>query len=61
MLPRIPQLLLSIVNMKLRDCYASLEALCEDLDDDPEEIKKVLAQVGYCYQESINQFKPKSE
>ena len=32
MIPNDPVMLLSFVNMKLRDKYASLEAMCEDLD-----------------------------
>ena len=34
MLPLDPQMLLSVINMKLRDFYSSLDALCEDLDED---------------------------
>ena len=32
MLPQDPAMLLSYVNMKLRDQYASLDDLCDDLD-----------------------------
>ena len=32
-LPKDSFLLLSVVNMKLRDFYSSLDALCEDLDE----------------------------
>ena len=38
MLPNDPMMLLSFVNMKLRDQYGSLEALCEDLDQDGQKI-----------------------
>ena len=31
MIPNDPVMLLSFVNMKLRDKYASLEVMCEDL------------------------------
>ncbi len=31
-LPKDPAMLLSAVNMKLRDFYDSLDALCDDLD-----------------------------
>lgn len=34
MLPSDPMILYSYVNQKLRDDYASLEALCEDLELD---------------------------
>ena len=32
MIPNDPVMLLSFVNMKLRDKYANLEAMCEDFD-----------------------------
>ena len=38
MLPSDPIMLLSVVNMKLRDSYASLDALCDDLDVSEDEI-----------------------
>jgi len=56
MLPNDPIMLLSAVNMKLRDCYASLEALCEDMDVRPEELTQKLAEVGYEYSRERNQF-----
>lgn len=56
MLPNDPMMLLSVVNMKLRDSYASLEALCDDLDVPKEEITKKLEQVGYQYNKETNQF-----
>ena len=31
-LPKDPAMLLSIVNMKLRDFYPSLDVLCDDLE-----------------------------
>ena len=33
-LPSDPIMLLSVVNLKLRDFYPSLDALCDDLDAD---------------------------
>ena len=56
MLPGDPIMLLSFVNMKLRDQYASLEALCEDMDVNSEEIVAKLAAVGYEYNTERNQF-----
>ena len=55
-LPKDPMLLLSVVNMKLRDHYASLDALCEDLEIDKEELTKQLKGIEYEYDESGNQF-----
>jgi len=56
MLPNDPIMLLSFVNMKLRDRYASLDALCEDMDADKEEILRKLSEVGYEYNRETNQF-----
>ena len=56
MLPNDPIMLLSFVNMKLRDAYSSLDALCEDMDENKEEIIARLATVGYEYSKERNQF-----
>ena len=56
MLPKDPIMLLSTVNMKLRDQYASLDALCEDMDVDRKEIEAKLAEVGYEYDRENNRF-----
>lgn len=42
-LPRNAAILFSLLNMKLRDQYASLEALCDDLDEDQQEITRLMA------------------
>ena len=55
-LPQDPAVLLSYVNMKLRDSYPSLAALCDDLGADEEEIRKALAQIGYEYSADKNAF-----
>lgn len=55
-LPNDPVILLSTVNMKLRDFYPSLDALCEDLEEDKDEIIKKLADIDYEYDASSNQF-----
>ena len=49
-------MLLSFVNLKLRDFYDSLEALCEDLDVDRDEIVKKLSGIGYRYNKEKNRF-----
>ena len=56
MLPKDPIMLLSMINMKLRDRYASLDALCEDMDEDKAQIIAALAVIGYEYNEETNQF-----
>ena len=57
MLPKDPVMLLSMINMKLRDQYSDLDALCDDMDEDREEIIKTLAGAGYNYDPEQNQFK----
>lgn len=56
MMPKDPVMLLSYVNLKLRDFYATLDALCEDLDADRNEIVDKLAGIDYHYDEEKNQF-----
>lgn len=56
MLPEDPIMLLSIVNTKLRDYYPTLEALCDDLDEDAAEVKNALAGIDYEYDAEKNQF-----
>jgi hypothetical protein len=56
MVPKDPAMLLSYVNLKLRDYYGSLDALCEDLDLDRQEIADRLAGIDYHYDEERNQF-----
>ena len=56
MLPKDPVMLLSFINLKLRDYYSSFEALCEDLDVDGKEIIDKLAGINYQYDADKNQF-----
>ena len=56
MLPKDPVMLLSFVNLKLRDFYGDLGALCEDLGIDAEEITDRLAAIDYHYDAERNQF-----
>lgn len=55
-LPNDPVILLSTVNMKLRDFYPSLEALCEDTGVNPQELIEKLASIDYEYDAASNQF-----
>ena len=55
-LPKDPAILLSFINTKLRDCYASLAELCRDLEADETEIRTQLAQIGYEYSAEKNAF-----
>lgn len=54
--PNDPAMLLSFVNLKLRDFYASLEDLCEDLQLNQEELCSRLAAIDYAYDRAVNQF-----
>lgn len=56
MLPKDPMILLSYVNTKLRDEYADLEAMCEDLELDRETIEAQLSPLGYRYDAEQNRF-----
>lgn len=56
MIPQDPVMLLSFINLKLRDFYGSLEALCEDLDVDRESLEQKLNAIDYHYNEERNQF-----
>lgn len=56
MIPSDPVMLLSYMNLKLRDFYPSLQAFCEDTDEDMEKIKDKLSQIDYHYDEEKNQF-----
>lgn len=57
MLPNDPNVLLSYINMKLRDNDESLEDLCEDIDEDYTTIVEKLARAGYKYNEETRQFR----
>ncbi len=56
-LPKDPFILLSMINMKLRDSYSSLDALCDDMDEDKNEIISALSAAGFEYDENTNSFK----
>lgn len=56
MIPQDPVMLLSFINLKLRDFYGSLEQLCDDLDVSEHEITEKLADIDYHYDREKNQF-----
>ena len=55
-IPQDPVMLLSFVNLKLRDFYKNLDELCEDLQVDKKFILDKLTQIDYIYDESKNSF-----
>ncbi len=56
MLPQDPAILVSTVNLKLRDYYQSLEDMCDDMEEDAADVERRLAQIGYHYDRERNQF-----
>lgn len=56
MIPKDPVILLSFINMKLRDRYRDLDALCEDLELDRQELEKKLEAIAYSYDRKLNKF-----
>ena len=51
-----PMMLYSFINMKLRDQYASLDELCEEMNIDKTFLIDVLGAVGFEYNASLNKF-----
>jgi hypothetical protein len=56
MVPNEPVMLLSFINLKLRDFYPSLDALCEDMELDKNLIVDKLAKIDYHYDCTQNKF-----
>jgi len=56
MIPKDPVILLSYLNLKLRDFYGSLDALCEDLELNRAELEEKLAGIDYHYDKEKNCF-----
>ena len=55
-LPKDPMMLFSLINMKLRDFYPSLDALCSDLNVNKEDIVNRLKKAGFEYNPEQNKF-----
>lgn len=49
-------MLLSVVNTKLRDCYPSLDAMCDDMGEDRQDIIIRLRSAGFEYDAESNRF-----
>lgn len=56
-MPKDPFMLMSWVNMKLRDRYESPEELCDDLGVKREALETVLKEAGFEYLPEINQYR----
>lgn len=58
-LPKDPAILVSSINMLLRDEeYDSLEQLCYAFGKDAEDVKNYLSKYGYVYSEEQKQMRP---
>ena len=58
-LPQDPAILVSSINMLLRDEeFDTLESLCYNFNREPEEVKSYLLQHEYVYSEEQKQFRP---
>lgn len=55
-IPKDPVMLLSFINMKLRDFYPSLDELCADLNLNVNKVSEKLASAGFNYDEKLNRF-----
>ncbi|OPJ64569.1 DUF4250 domain-containing protein [Clostridium oryzae] len=49
-------ILLSMVNMKLRDYYSSLDSYCDDANIDIDILINKLDTIGYIYDPELNKF-----
>ena len=57
MIPNDPYMLLSWLNLKLRDEYDSFEELCRSEDADAEKIHEKMAAIGAAYDEAEKRFR----
>lgn len=55
-IPSDPFMLLSFLNMKLRDEYDSLDSLCDDMGIDKDAIAEKLRDAGFEYSVEQNKF-----
>lgn len=55
-IPSDPAMLLSFINLKLRDFYKSFDELCEDMDIDSNDVIEKLASIDYAYDKDTNRF-----
>ncbi len=56
MIPKEPAMLLSFVNLKLRDYFLNLDVFCEEYEVNKDEIIQKLASIDYHYDKEKNQF-----
>lgn len=51
-----PNILVSLINTKLRNNYSSLDELCEDLNINRNQLENKLKKIDYHYNTTRNQF-----
>ena len=56
-IPQDPMMLVSFVNMKLRNEYSSLDELCSDLNLNKNEIIEIVLKGGFEYSQEEKQFR----
>ncbi len=56
-LPKDPFILVSLLNMKLRDAFDSLDALCDGLGVDKEAVLSAMRDAGFEYDAKHNRFR----
>lgn len=52
--PKDPAMLMSWINLKLRDFYGDLNELCDDLEIDSGEVISILTQGGFEYNDQLH-------
>lgn len=55
-MPQDPMVLMGFINMKLRDFYPDLDAFCEDMQINRDELEQRLAEAGFEYNPAANKF-----
>ncbi len=55
-LPKDDAILISVLNMKLRDCYSTLSRLLDEEEWSEEEVLTRTAALGYRYDPALNRF-----
>ncbi len=55
-IPQDPMMLMSYINLKLRDEYPTLDELCEDLGIEKKKLCAKMASIGCVYSPKYNKF-----
>ena len=56
-IPKDPVMCMSVVNTLLRDQYETLDALCEDLEEEKSTLTERLSLAGFVYDAEKHQFR----